>query len=913
MLFCYLRKSRRYRRLFNVRSWSPELKSTLASPAVDYGWISWSWRTFWDVTDDDLLEHCGMDAISFLRALKFGRSLSYICCFNALWLIPLYATAEDSPETSYLQDPFVLISISNLPSQSPRFLGTVVAAYLTFFYAMYLLHREARWYTHYRHKFLAERRPRNYAAYVSGIPQQYRSSHDLAKYFRSCSSQDAVLEAHVAMNIPDLENKVLKRDALVRAVEHTIALEKRRGKTKTHRNFDALRRGKLERVETLASLEMELRQLDREIEFSTRQILSSNDPFRSKLVRAKAAKRLLDVPTDAEPALAATTAMPPTLLRERKKTIDFDHGDEMDDELKRILDPESEHAYEPDETETCHVEYDDQDDVEANFASFRRDPDATSSGRPLDDADEDGILEVLDPYPSTSTLGRYSAAATEAIGTCLLVCISRLLNWQQRFSHGFCAPSVMFTEEELDSQSESAGTCAQRGASPGPPLEAASVHVFLTDSPLHSMLGIEGSSLGADEPYNSPSNPDNALDTASAALRRPRSRDSSELQALPARDEGELSEPQLPTAKQGPDAAASLVHELNGLFGSAVPELPEPTYIDHPWSSSGQENGCETEDAIPGRRQLASNDRDWSKRVEQGSFCTGSESESSLHASADEPEPRGRTDQLDTGVRASFPTTRHASFQTSGKWSDRSGGSGRDLSPIREVTIDATRAQSKMSLMSEPRSDDPADDDNDLTDDYQMDLPRDDSFSHISVHSDMSGRSGRSSKGSGLRSTLSTGSKAVVTTSRRASSSLVSAGSTVMKGSVAASHSLAKGSRAASMSIMEGSKEVSKSIAKGSRVASSAIRKVAKDTSMDKVLESVGETGLKTIKTAHSIGAHVVTSAATVVPILANKVSGSARDAGFVVFTNLFTAQSALQMIHHPKVRNCLDRSCRIG
>jgi hypothetical protein len=101
---------------------------------------------------------------------------------------------------------------------------------------------------------------------------------------------------------------------------------------------------------------------------------------------------------------------------------------------------------------------------------------------------------------------------------------------------------------------------------------------------------------------------------------------------------------------------------------------------------------------------------------------------------------------------------------------------------------------------------------------------------------------------------------------------------------------------------VEGSKEVSKTIVKGSRVATSAIKKVAKDASVDKVLESVGETGLKTIKTTTTIASHVVTSAATVVPILANNASGSARDAGFVVFTNLFTTQAALQMVHHPKV-----------
>ena len=284
--FCLLRHY--FPRLFNIRSWVEELECDIAKTARYNHLVDWVWKVF-QISDDDLLDACGMDALCFLRALRFGRRLSYIGCLNGFWLIPLYYTAPTSPETAYLTDPLVITSLSNLPTGSRRFLGTVIAAYITFIYSMYLIYMEYQWFTKYRHKFQAFRRPRNYAVYVSGIPTGLQSSFELRQFFEQGAD---VLEAHVAMNIPKLENKVARREAVVRKLEHAIALEKLRGKTKMHHKVKLGQR-KIERVETVAALQQQLQILNKQIEKESNKVIHLNDPKRSKLIRAGHATKKL--------------------------------------------------------------------------------------------------------------------------------------------------------------------------------------------------------------------------------------------------------------------------------------------------------------------------------------------------------------------------------------------------------------------------------------------------------------------------------------------------------------------------------------------------------------------------------------------------------------------------------------------
>lgn len=101
----FLRK--RYQRLYNIRSWVEDHKCKLAMKEYSVP-FSWMWQVF-QISDEDLMKHCGLDALCFLRALRFGRKLTIMGCFNAIWLIPMYYTAGDSEETAYLEDPLVLM------------------------------------------------------------------------------------------------------------------------------------------------------------------------------------------------------------------------------------------------------------------------------------------------------------------------------------------------------------------------------------------------------------------------------------------------------------------------------------------------------------------------------------------------------------------------------------------------------------------------------------------------------------------------------------------------------------------------------------------------------------------------------------------------------------------------------------
>jgi hypothetical protein len=271
VLFVIIRK--KYPLLFNIRSWSTEHKCDLAQK--EYGWLSWYWEVF-RVPDYDLQDQCGMDAVCFLRALAFGKKLSLLGCFNAIWLIPMYYTEKNYEETSYPSNPFVLMSVSNLPSESVRFIGTVIAAYITYGYAMYLITKECEWYTALRHRFLSKREPRNYAVYVSGIPKDERSSRELEHYFQKCCINE-VLEAHIARETPELDNLVARRKIVVENLEHAVAQEHLTEKIATHVKVD-IQRG-VETVESVREFEKELAELNASITKSIEAMNVSTDPY----------------------------------------------------------------------------------------------------------------------------------------------------------------------------------------------------------------------------------------------------------------------------------------------------------------------------------------------------------------------------------------------------------------------------------------------------------------------------------------------------------------------------------------------------------------------------------------------------------------------------------------------------------
>lgn len=124
IIFSFLR--RRFPALYNIRAWVPELQCELAQTET-YGFFSWAWRTF-RINDDQLLTNCGMDTLCFLRCLRLGTKLSLVGCFNAIWLIPTFYTANGLEDIGE-EDRFVLMSAANLRPASPRFAAVVVSTH----------------------------------------------------------------------------------------------------------------------------------------------------------------------------------------------------------------------------------------------------------------------------------------------------------------------------------------------------------------------------------------------------------------------------------------------------------------------------------------------------------------------------------------------------------------------------------------------------------------------------------------------------------------------------------------------------------------------------------------------------------------------------------------------------------------
>ena len=280
-----------FNKYVNIRSWVPEIRNERSTNA-EYGFVSWAWKVF-SVSDDELLETCGMDALCYLRCLRLGTKFTVMGTINSIWLVPLYLTAESSRETDLLTDPFVLMSVANVPIESLRFIGTIVATYITVLVSLYLIVNELDWYAEYRHKYQSQRKPRNYAIYVSGIPEEYRSSYSLADYFRQCTSwQGAVYEAHITMDIPSLEAKVARRKFLVEKLEHVTAFEQKKGIKPTHHTMKLMRGEGMKRVDSIQTFTDELINLNSTIALEVGRITRSNHRMRQYLTKLPPSRNL---------------------------------------------------------------------------------------------------------------------------------------------------------------------------------------------------------------------------------------------------------------------------------------------------------------------------------------------------------------------------------------------------------------------------------------------------------------------------------------------------------------------------------------------------------------------------------------------------------------------------------------------
>lgn len=215
-VYCYVRK--RIPRTYAVRQWVTSIKTPLADN--QFGYVSWVWKVY-SFSADELIETVGLDGLCFLRLMSMGFRFACVGACNSIWLFPVYATATKDPASA--ENVVNYLSFNLLQDGSPRFIATVMAAYVFFGYVMYTMLREFSWFNEQRYNWLRRFKQQNYSILVRNIPKDLRSNNLLLGYFQSVYGSERVLEAHVCIHMADLEAMVKSREACIGNLEHALA------------------------------------------------------------------------------------------------------------------------------------------------------------------------------------------------------------------------------------------------------------------------------------------------------------------------------------------------------------------------------------------------------------------------------------------------------------------------------------------------------------------------------------------------------------------------------------------------------------------------------------------------------------------------------------------------------------------
>lgn len=241
---CYCILRQHLPRVYAVRSWVPNIRTSLAvntdtdstegetnytgtttttsqskRPTNRFGYISWIWQVYTAVPDEALQNEISLDALCFLRLLQFGFRISVVGLANSVWLLPVYAAGNRNATTAvaFLQDWSI-----NTVQYARFYIGTIVASYILYGYIMYAILGEFRWFVRQRHAWLRQMRPQNYTILVRNIPKHLRSNVTLREHFQRLYGSDRVYEAHCCVFLTKLQSLLQKREACKAKLEQAV-------------------------------------------------------------------------------------------------------------------------------------------------------------------------------------------------------------------------------------------------------------------------------------------------------------------------------------------------------------------------------------------------------------------------------------------------------------------------------------------------------------------------------------------------------------------------------------------------------------------------------------------------------------------------------------------------------------------
>eukprot|EP00698_Gefionella_okellyi_P019298 TRINITY_DN589_c0_g2_i1.p1 TRINITY_DN589_c0_g2~~TRINITY_DN589_c0_g2_i1.p1 ORF type:complete len:737 (-),score=128.55 TRINITY_DN589_c0_g2_i1:557-2767(-) len=233
ILFCILRT--RVKWLYEPRVQSKSVSAPNAS-----GLLAWL-KSLFQYSDADMLRICGVDALVNLKFLAFCLKLFAVASlYGFIVLVPINATGNNidvgSSGNSTL-DGFDLLSMSNIPTGSPRIIAHFLAAFLISVFAYYLLYQNCQQYLQLRVQYLLTKQPSNFSILVQDIPKSQATESAVVEHFQALYHDDRCC-AVLLHDFQKLERYHKERKQAYRHLEHSLAILEQRRKQSQDKQQD---------------------------------------------------------------------------------------------------------------------------------------------------------------------------------------------------------------------------------------------------------------------------------------------------------------------------------------------------------------------------------------------------------------------------------------------------------------------------------------------------------------------------------------------------------------------------------------------------------------------------------------------------------------------------------------------------
>ncbi|KAL3781573.1 hypothetical protein ACHAWO_002504 [Cyclotella atomus] len=268
----------RHRLAYSTRDRSEETRNPLCQKK--WSFLHWI-RPVQTLSDDEILEYCGLDILMFMRFQRVGIKVALVGVISAIFLLPIYATGGALQPGK--RDELEYLTMGNVPAGSPRLYSSVVAAYWMTFTVLYFVWKEYKVFVERKHAYMTKADVQQYSILLEHIPKEFRGEELLKRQLERLFP-DQVSHTSLAIKrskLKELKKKIALQENARRNLEHALVYKSKMGVQPTHKiNKKRMFFGG-EPVDSIEYYEKELVDLNNQVEEEIQKlmVMQEQNPF----------------------------------------------------------------------------------------------------------------------------------------------------------------------------------------------------------------------------------------------------------------------------------------------------------------------------------------------------------------------------------------------------------------------------------------------------------------------------------------------------------------------------------------------------------------------------------------------------------------------------------------------------------